>query len=279
MQCPLCKSGSKAAFEAHGYLVLDCEKCGHRFAGIAADEAHVSATYADEYFSGGGAGYSDYLEDSELLIARGKWYAEKLKPFTSPGRMLDVGAAAGFVLKGFAGSGWSGIGLEPNGAMAEYGRTQLALDVRQGALETFETEEIFDLVSLIQVVAHFYDVRAAFEKVAAVTKPGGFMLVETWDRESLSAKIFGKNWHEYSPPSVLHWFSKNSLAEFVKEFGFEKVAGGRPSKKISGKHARSLLAHKVGASFLRHGLKLVPENVNFPYPAEDLFWALYQKKK
>ena len=159
--------------------------------------------------------------------------------------------------------------------MAKFGSEKLGLDVRQGSLESFKTDEKFDLISMIQVVAHFYDPRTAFETAANLLKEDGLLLIESWNRESFSARIFGKNWHEYSPPSVLQWFSLNGLTKFLKEFGFEKLAHGRPSKKISGEHAKSLLKYRLGDNPL---LKLIPSKINFPYPSEDLFWALYQKK-
>ena len=95
------------------------------------------------------------------------------------------------------------------------------------------------------------------------------------------ARIMGQNWHEYSPPSVLHFFSPETLRLFVKQFGFEEVAKGRPAKRIDSGHAKSLLQYKleelkignIGAKLL----KLIPENLTFPYPSYDLFWALYKK--
>lgn len=276
MNCPLCKSESKFAFEAKGFNLLDCVKCGHRFAEISADEQHVSAIYDDSYFNGGGAGYTDYFAEGEMLRNRGQMYAQKIEKFAKGGRILDVGAAAGFILQGFTDKGWNGIGLEPNGSMAQFGREKLGLDIRQGSLESFQTDEKFDLISMIQVVAHFYDPITAFQTAANLLKDDGFLLIETWNRESISARIFGKNWHEYSPPSVLQWFSLNGLTEFLKIFGFEKLAHGRPSKKISGEHAKSLLKYRLGDNPL---LKLIPSKINFPYPSEDLFWALYKKKK
>ena len=276
MLCPLCQSESKFVFEAKGFAVRDCVKCAHRFAGIAADENHVSAVYDDLYFSGGGAGYSDYLADGEMLKRRGHKYAKKLAKFSATkGKMLDVGAAAGFILQGFIDEGWKGIGLEPNAEIAKTGREKFALDIWQGSLESFETDEKFDLISMIQVAAHFYAPREAFQKAFDLLGDNGFLLVETWNRESISAKLFGKNWHEYSPPSVLQWFSEKGLTEFLRGIGFEKIAGGRPSKKISGAHAKSLLKYRLGENFL---LKLIPDKLQFPYPSEDLFWAIYRKK-
>lgn len=275
MNCPLCQSESKFAFEAKGFALRDCLACAHRFTELAADEEHVSKIYDDSYFNGGGAGYSDYLAEGEMLKMRGQMYARKLeKHISQKGKILDVGAAAGFLLKGLTEMGWQGVGLEPNAEMARTGREKLGLDIRQGSLETFESDEKFDLVSMIQVAAHFYAPREAFRKAADLLNENGLLLVETWNRESVSARIFGKNWHEYSPPSVLQFFSEKGLTAFLKSFGFEKIDGGRPSKKISGAHAKSLLKYRLGDNFL---LKLIPDKLNFPYPSEDLFWALYRK--
>ena len=275
MNCPLCQSESKFAFESKGFALRDCVKCSHRFAEIAADETHVAEIYDDSYFSGGGAGYSDYLTEAEMLKNRGRMYAEKLEKYTSKkGKVLDVGAAAGFILQGFIDAGWNGKGLEPNAEMAKTGREKYNLDIAQGSLESFETNEKFDLISMIQVAAHFYAPATAFQKASELLDENGFLLIETWNRASVSARIFGKNWHEYSPPSVLQWFSLDGLTNFLKDFNFEKVAHGRPSKKISGAHAKSLLKYRLGENFL---LTLIPDNFNFPYPSEDLFWAIYRK--
>ncbi len=276
MNCPLCNTESVFAFAVKNFSLHDCINCSHRFTAISADENHVSKIYADDYFNGGGAGYADYLQEAELLEMRGRRYAKIIEKYSNKkGKMLDVGAAAGFLLKGFLSENWRGIGLEPNLEMAKFGCERLNLKIEQGSLESFETDKKFDLISMIQVAAHFYDPRTAFEKAFDLLEENGLLLIETWNRGSVSARIFGKNWHEYSPPSVLQFFSEKGLSEFLEKIGFEKIARGRPSKKISGAHAKSLLKYRLGDSFL---LELIPDKLSFPYPSEDLFWALYRKK-
>ena len=277
MNCPLCQSESKIVFEAKGFPVRDCAKCRHRFAEVLTSENHVAQTYDDSYFTGGGAGYSDYLAEGEMLRRRGDNYAKILSKYTETGKILDVGAAAGFVLQGFVENGWRGIGIEPNRRMAKFGNERLNLEILNGDLENFQTAEKFRLVSMIQVVAHFHEPRRAFQNAVDLLEPNGFLLIETWNRASLTARIFGKSWHEYSPPSVLQWFSRESLSGFLDEFGFKKIATGRPSKKISGEHAKSLLEYRLSEKFSPL-LKIIPDKINFPYPAEDLFWAIYQKR-
>ena len=215
-----------------------------------------------------------------LYRQHGKRYGILLKQYTTPGTVLDVGAAAGFLLKGFQDSGWQGVGLEPNSSMASHGRTNLGLQMETGSLEHFSSSQQFDLVSMIQVIAHFSDIRQALQKAADVTKNDGFWLIESWNKGSWVARILGKHWHEYSPPSVLRWFSPSDLSRLVTQYGFSEVARGRPVKRLNGAHVKSLLGYKLQNSplgWLQGGLKIIPDQVVIPYPTFDLFWTLFQK--
>jgi SAM-dependent methyltransferase len=280
--CPLCGSPSRPRFAKEGHWIQDCSQCGHRFTALTPTPEHLTAVYSDDYFEGGGAGYPDYLAEGSALRQHGQRYARRLHRYLRPGRMLDVGAAAGFVFQGFGDEGWQGNGLEPNDRMASYGRTQLGLPIRTGSLEMLPSDEQYDLVSMIQVVAHFYDVQAAFGAAATVTKPGGYWLIETWNCQSWMAKILGANWHEYSPPSVLHFFSPSTLRQLAAQHGFVEIQRGYPSKWIKAAHGKSLLRYKLKSSrlglVLLPLLHLIPDRLMLPYPAEDLFWAIYQKR-
>ena len=86
----------------------------------------------------------------------------------------------------------AGRQVEPNFSMSEYARTQLGIQMITGSLEQLPLGQQFDLVSMIQVVAHFYDLRQALQKAADVTKPGGFWLIETWDRSRWVARLLAK---------------------------------------------------------------------------------------
>jgi SAM-dependent methyltransferase len=280
MNCLICQNPSERIFEKDGFWICECKSCHHRYAEITPSADHPHEIYQDEYFLGGADGYPDYLSEANILSTYGRRYSHILKKFTTPGTLLDVGTAAGFILKGFQESGWRGIGLEPNSSMAEYGRTHFGLQIESGSLEQFSSSQRFDLVSMIQVIAHFFDIRQALQKAAEATKSGGFWLIETWDRESWVARRFGRYWHEYSPPSVLHWFSPAGLNLLVAQFGFSEVARGHPAKRISGAHAKFILGHKLQNSLLRWargGLKILPDHIVIPYPTFDLFWILFQK--
>jgi SAM-dependent methyltransferase len=277
MQCQICGGTMRPLFLKEGYQIFGCTGCGHRSADLGDPLGHVERVYDDEYFTGGGAGYSDYLAEQEILRHHGRRYGKLLQKHMPVGDVLDVGAAAGFVLQGLVDAGWNGRGLEPNPQMSDHARTRLNLRVDTGSLESFQTGERFDLVTMIQVVAHFTDLRKSFQVASEITRPGGFWLIETWNRESWTARIFGRNWHEYSPPSVVHWFTPTTLRDLAARFGFREVARGRPAKWLNGAHALSLLQYKLGGRLLSRAGKLIPRNLPLPYPGDDLFWMLFRK--
>ena len=279
--CPICAGPPRDFLEKHGWRIVRCQECGHLFVGDALPTDHLHLVYSDEYFVGGGAGYPGYLEDGEILRQHGQRYGRLLAKYVEPAKILDVGSAAGFILQGLTDSGWEGQGLEPNSSMAEFARVSLGLQVDCGSIEGYLPDEQFNVVSMIQVVAHFNDLRAATANASEATRPGGLWLIETWNRESRTAKIFGKRWHEFSPPSVLHWFSPEGLSQLASQYGFSELARGRPRKRISSRHIKSLLRHVAQDSLVARILGIaagaLPDSLVFPYPSEDLFWMILRK--
>ena len=282
MNCTICKSENTAvSFVKNKYQILHCADCDHLFTDLSITNADVDVIYADSYFTGGGDGYDDYTVEKDMLIRRGEYYADKISEFITPGKVLDIGSAAGFILKGFENKGWQGTGIEPNKSMAEYGKNDVGVNIIQGSFEFAALEEKFDLIILIQVVAHLYDLNTSLNKIYDNLNPGGYVLIETWNKDSLTAKLLGKNWHEFCPPSTLNYFSKKTLKELFSQHNFALVAEGKPKKSIHSKHAKSLLKHKIlqtpGFSWMAGITGLIPDNKLIPYPAEDLFWFLFKK--
>lgn len=277
-RCPACAGTvTSRVFDAHGYGIWDCSACEHRFSPVTEGPLHVSRVYGDDYFTGGGAGYPDYVSEGALLRAHGRRYGRILLRHAPPGRLLDVGSAAGFILEGLSDAGWSGVGIEPNAAMVTHAQSA-GVDVRVGTLEECPVAERFDAVTMVQVIGHFYDLGRALDAATRLTRPGGLWLIEAWDRASLPARVLGSRWHEYSPPSVVHWFTRRSLRRLAQRHGFLEIASGRPRKAISLSHARTLLDHSLGGALRFLPARLFPKTVALPYPAFDVFWAVFRRE-
>jgi SAM-dependent methyltransferase len=277
--CGVCHSDSWRIFQKHGFWIRQCG-CGHRFAELDTNADHVQHVYGDAYFTEGGDGYSDYLSEAQIITNQGRYYGQLMARYMQPGELLDVGAAAGFILQGFLDCGWRGVGVEPNQRMAEHAR-QRGLDVQTGTLETFSTDRRFDLINMTQVIAHFYDLHRALEAARRVTRQRGYWLIETWNKDSWMARLQGRAWHEYSPPSALHYFSLKTLTRLVSSFGLELVAHGRPPKKLRLSHARSLISYKLGNGPTRVLFDRVTRALpdwTLPYPSFDLMWVLFRAR-
>ena len=157
----------------------------------------------------------------------------------------------------------------------------MKLNIITGTLENFESEEKFDFTNLIQVIIHFVDLDKAMLKLQELIKERGFILVESWNMKSAIAQLMGKNWHEYSPPSVIHWFSDKTLIDLFRSYGFELISKGFPPKKINVRHALSLIEEKTfNFIFKKKFFKLLNHlfgKYNINYPPLDLKWHLFRQ--
>ena len=275
-----CIEKKSILFKKDGYPIKECTRCGHRYTEIDNSDSHVKKVYSDDYFFAGKQGYPNYLNEKDILIRVGINYSKIISKYALPGKLLDVGCAAGFILKGFEQAGWKCYGIEPNETMAEYGRKELNLQISTGVLENFDTNEKFDLINIFEVIGHFTDLDKALTKISNLLNKNGLLLIESWDMKSTIAKLLGKRWHEYSPPSVVNWFSDKTLSQLVNRYGFTLIAKGRPQKKISIKHCISLFDEKTPRVIFKKRILTFFSNTfgkyNIAYPPLDVKWYLFK---
>lgn len=284
-KCPICLQTGDQKFEINCHPIYECPACQHRYIGTNLSPTHVDEQYSDDYFTAGNAGYDNYLANRPLVEDHSRRYAAMIDGFHSqPGRCFAIGAAAGFDLVGFDERDWDVEGLEPNATMCRHAAEVLGFKLLHTSLESLDLQPQappFQLVLAIQVMAHFVDPRVAADKMSKLLSDDGLLLIETWNYRSITSRVWGKHWHEYSPPTVVQWFSPASLEKLMQQFQLTKVASGRPKKFIYGHHATSLLRYKLtsipGMKLMTPLLSLIPDKMKIPYPSEDLFWMLFRR--
>ena len=126
----------------------------------------------------------------------------------SPGLLLDIGAGTGDFLKLSKDNGWDVIGVEPN-----EGASKLA---KQKGLEIHETidalsGQTFDVVTLWHVLEHMPDLDAITQKIEALIKPGGALIVAVPNFNSYDANYYKNYWAAYDTPRHLWHFSKITM--------------------------------------------------------------------
>ena len=117
----------------------------------------------------------------------------------SSGRLLDVGCGHGLLLDEARRRGFQTVGLELSRSAARHAREALGLDVRELALEEFDSWESFDVVVLADVLEHLEDPAGAVQRCARMLRPDGALCVVTPDPSSLTARLAGSRWWGYLP--------------------------------------------------------------------------------
>lgn len=195
-----------------GFGIRCCAGCGM----VQQDPAVPAETLARQYalFSN----YTQFSGGEPPLLASTRRMLD-LAAGISPGRVYEIGAAAGAALWHFRKAGWTVGGCDPsakavaqawdfNGVRLEVGDEEAALPLVAGA----------DLITLSHVLEHLEDPRASLARIRRALAPSGMLMFEV---PCLAAP-------EANPPGLftlehLNYFSETSLAALLARAGFEVV--------------------------------------------------------
>lgn len=137
------------------------------------------------------------------------------------GRILDVGAAAGFFLKAAKDNNWKTYGVEPSKWMSEYGSRNFGVNIKQDTLEGAKFPgSYFDVVTMWDVIEHTGDPMATLREANRVLKKGGLLVVNFPNIGDMLARLFGRRWW-FILSVHLYYFTPRTLSEMLKRNGFE----------------------------------------------------------
>jgi SAM-dependent methyltransferase len=136
-------------------------------------------------------------------------------------RVLDVGCAAGAFLVTARELGFDAHGVEPSRWMAEHGRREYGLDIREGYLEPgMFPDHSFDFATLWDVVEHLPEPHETLTRIHRLLKPGGVLLVNYPDISTLAARILGKRWPFWLGVHLLYYTPATMFLQ-LERAGFE----------------------------------------------------------
>jgi SAM-dependent methyltransferase len=109
-----------------------------------------------------------------------------------PARLLDIGCGTGRLLFLAKRAGWDVKGLELSPEMAAYVRERVGVEVMVGDFLALDPDpadrDAYDVVCLRHVIEHLPDALGAMARIRALTRPGGYFLVEMPNVEALAKK-------------------------------------------------------------------------------------------
>lgn len=134
--------------------------------------------------------------------------------------LLDIGCGTGRYLAQQRRFGWNVAGVEPSARAASICQAH-GLNVRQGYFNPDDWgENLFDVVTLLQVVEHLPDPEADFHQIYRVLKPGGILYIATPNLHSIPAWLFRTYWIMADAPRHYFLFTPDTLGRFLVKAGF-----------------------------------------------------------
>ncbi|MEW6510655.1 MAG: class I SAM-dependent methyltransferase [Bacteroidota bacterium] len=209
------------------FTIERCPVCGAAQTIPPAAVHQVGSYYPQSYYP------TVVLDASRYERNIGRFQKEKLdfvRRFRSGGKLLDIGCGAGYFLREVVRAGFDAEGVELSREAAEFGRTQWGLRIAEGdALSVSLPEASYDVITMWQVLEHVLNVRETLNKVHALLRPGGILVVAVPNIGSWQARLFRGRWYHLDVPRHQFHFDPSTLRTLLGEHGFSVVGESRRS--------------------------------------------------
>lgn len=143
---------------------------------MSVDNADYYDAFAARYDQGRDHGYHKLIDDQA---------AELVRHVGRGAHCLEVGCGTGLIMARVAEFAASVQGIDISPGMLEHARAR-GLEVREGSATDLPfADAAFDLVYSFKVLAHIEDIDRALAEMARVTRPGGHIVFDSYNRDSL----------------------------------------------------------------------------------------------
>lgn len=255
VSCLLCgKNEADAIFKFQDLKIVRCRNCRFMYQNPR-DRYIIDCNNSDDCYQG-------YIN---ATVPRKMLFNSKFDEFLShrkPGKILDIGCAAGQFLMIAKERGWQTAGIDVAKSACDYLIKQGYSKIFNGTLEdvNFQDEE-FDAVHMNHVFEHIHWPQAFLKEIHRILKPGGLIILEV-PNESIfpyNYKMINIFRHKNTPPRSSHkkhvsLFTCNTLKQFLIRQNF------RPEViRIEGFASKSRLLTPIfqNRSFIVKGLLLL----------------------
>lgn len=275
--CPICgasqlkellRVGDRFQAKPGEFVLQRCQSCAHVFQNPPLNDAGLQFYYQDFY---DGAGRASLGRQFAARVRLDQQRAKVVPQGLSLRRWLDVGAGHGHFCRQ-AQKIWPGVhfdALDQNSALPQAQQKgwvdrAISHSLLQWSALVFEqlaghNAEPYDVVSMFHYLEHTREPRTELQAVSRVLRPGGYLIIENPDPESLLASLLGSYWLSWLQPQHLQLLSVSNLQRLLGEQDFTVVrvqrgAAHRPEDLAAA--LRFALA-ELGAR-LNHGQRVSP---------------------
>jgi len=216
------------------FSIQRCRSCGFGWLSPRPTPDQLTKLYGKQYFDRyAGDGVADHVPPmtiTDRLRVKIAWKAdrgltlqEEIEPLllSSSCHLCDIGCGNGGLLAKLQSPERTLIGVEPDAAARE--RCQSAgVSVLPGNTESLPSEigsNTQDVVVMSHVLEHCIDPIGALERAARILRPGGSMIVEVPNAESMGAASLGSTWFHADYGRHVNFFGERSLKAAAARVG------------------------------------------------------------
>ncbi len=201
--------------------LVECLSCGFRYVGTRRSELTFGIGKPHETTDNVRTANAQFRnlgleEEHRLAGLNAKWRLDLIRKIKPMGKLLEVGCARGDFLQA-AGPFFDVYGVEPNPELAaEAGRVA---PVHCDIIERTPWSG-FDVVVSFHVIEHVNSPRSFIRAVSEKLKPGGVLVIETPNIDSLPFKIFRTQWRQFIPEHYF-FFDPDTMGRLLSLHGLK----------------------------------------------------------
>jgi 2-polyprenyl-3-methyl-5-hydroxy-6-metoxy-1,4-benzoquinol methylase len=227
--CPLCGSSSYKIYDKLGdWTIAECNQCGFRYTNPRPKIEVLPSFYTEEYFKDERHFDKFYNRDYTIKQQSDNDYTNRVLDIESHvparGRLLEIGAARGGFLDIMKKRGWIVSGVEISKDAVRLGKELYDIDIFQGTMEEYETQEKFDVVCMYQTLEHVPNAKFIVKRSYELLNKSGIIVIEVPNIESIENKVSRRlKYERYDLPRHLNHFSPSVLRALLKNTGFSVI--------------------------------------------------------
>jgi len=201
--------------------LVECVQCGLRYVGkrrSALTFGRDSGEATTENIRAANAQFR-YLrleEEHRLAVLNAKWRLNLIRHVKASGKLLEAGCARGDFLK-VAAEHFDVRGVEPNPELAEAARR--VAPVHEDIIERTPWSD-FDVIASFHVIEHVDSPRSFIRAAADRLKPGGLLVLETPNIDSLPYKTLKGRWRQFIPEHYF-FFDPKTITRLLSDCGLK----------------------------------------------------------
>ncbi|MGI5842568.1 MAG: class I SAM-dependent methyltransferase [Candidatus Xenobium sp.] len=241
--CYVCASTAhtpafKLSFFDQTFQWVRCSDCGLVFQSPRLTKSSLDLIYNSELYWRGHSdaaqppadntdelrlGYNNYEMGHPYRLAQAGQRVQALSRHVPSGsRILEVGCAAGFFLSALKKAGYQGTGIELSAAMADYGRSRLAVDIQVGDFDHLEIPPgSYDGIAAWGCDSNFHDVRKTYSHMVEALRPGGILAFNYFDFDHPARLLLGSFKRVYN---AIYYFNRRNVARLLTSLDLEIVS-------------------------------------------------------